>query len=89
MFLSLFQLTSLPVQIGQLSQLQELNCWVNQLTSLPVEIGQLSQLRELYCNNNLFVRLPLSLARLSKITNLQFVLKSIDAEIDREIDKGP
>ena len=83
---SVNQLTSLPAEIGQLSQLKQLICWGNQLTSLPAEIGQLSQLQELNCDHNLFVRLPLSLARLSKITNLQFVLKSTGAEIDREID---
>jgi leucine-rich repeat protein SHOC2 len=44
--------TSLPVEIGQLSQLARLNLSQNQLTNLPAEIEQLSQLTQLELAEN-------------------------------------
>ena len=46
------QLSSLPPEISQLSNLTELYLNHNQLSSLPPEISQLSNLVELYLNNN-------------------------------------
>ena len=43
--LSYTNLTQLPVEIGQLTQLTKLNLYNNNLTQLPVEIGQLTQLQ--------------------------------------------
>ena len=40
-------LTSLPPEIGQLTNLRELNLSANRLTSLPPETGQLVNLKEL------------------------------------------
>ena len=45
-------LTSLPVEIGNLVNLQHLNLENNQLTSLPVEIGNLVNLQQLYLGIN-------------------------------------
>ena len=42
------QLSSLPPEIGQLSQLKELYCSNNQLMSLPVEIIELTGLNKIY-----------------------------------------
>jgi len=39
-------LTSLPAEIGQLTNLEAINLGNNKLTNLPAEIGQLTKLRE-------------------------------------------
>jgi len=46
------QLTRLPVEIGQLTQLTQLYLYDNQLTNLPVEIGQFTQMNHLSLYNN-------------------------------------
>ena len=46
------QLTSLPAEIGLLTNLRVLYCSSNELASLPAEIGSLTNLQNLYCNNN-------------------------------------
>ena len=63
-------MTSLPDEIGNLSNLKELNLYKNQLTSLPDEIGNLSNLRKLYLHNNQLTRLPQEIGNLSKLTTL-------------------
>ena len=45
--LSVNQLTKLPAEIGQLTQLIRLDLYNNKLTQLSVEIGQLTQLKTL------------------------------------------
>ena len=50
------QLTSLPKEIGQLTNLTSLNLRFNQLTSLPKEIGQLTNLTRLNLSDNNFSR---------------------------------
>jgi len=45
-------LTSLPPEIGCLTNLRVLNCGNNELTSLPSEIGHLTSLQELDCEDN-------------------------------------
>jgi len=45
-------LTSLPPEIGCLTNLRVLNCGNNELTSLPSEIGHLINLRVLECWGN-------------------------------------
>src|SRR5438093_1390211 len=60
-------LTSVPPEIGQLTQLTTLNLDKNQLTSVPPEIGQLTQLDRLDLDNNQLAELPDSLRRLSNL----------------------
>ena len=60
-------LTSLPREIGELGQLQVLDCAWNQLTSLPREIGQMRQLQELYCDNNRLTSLPAEIGNLGQL----------------------
>ncbi|MCH2245973.1 MAG: leucine-rich repeat domain-containing protein, partial [Crocosphaera sp.] len=45
--LSFKGLTSIPPEIGQLTNLTSLNLWNNQLTNIPPEIGQLTNLTSL------------------------------------------
>ena len=61
-------LTSLPPEIGRLTNLQGLHCPGNELTSLPPEIGRLTNLQKLYCWRNRLTSLPPAIGRL---TNLQ------------------
>lgn len=63
-------LTSLPAEIGQLTQLKVLNLGQNQLTTLPPEIGQLAQLERLYLHQNNLNSLPLEMAQLEKLEML-------------------
>ena len=59
--LSYMELTSLPVEIGNLLNLQKLHLNVNLLTNIPVEIGNLVNLQYLYLNNNKLTSLPVEI----------------------------
>jgi hypothetical protein len=77
-------LTSLPPEIGELSQLQSLDCSDNKLTELPRQIGKLSQLQSLHCNNNQLTSLPAEIGQLSQLQSLHCnknQLTSLPAEI--------
>ena len=63
---------SLPIELGQLSNIQIISLPNNQLVgAIPYELGNLSQLRELNFNNNILAgNIPLELANLSNLTVL-------------------
>ncbi len=78
------QLSSLPPEICQLSNLTELDLHNNQLSSLPPEICQLSNLNELDLSNNQLNSLPLEICQLSNLTTLYLYynqLSSLSPEI--------
>uniref|UniRef100_UPI0039C6FCBA COR domain-containing protein n=1 Tax=Calothrix sp. CCY 0018 TaxID=3103864 RepID=UPI0039C6FCBA len=60
--------SSLPAEIGQLTNLQSLELYENQLSSLPAEIGQLTNLQSLHLGSNKLSSLP---AEIGQLTNLQ------------------
>nr|WP_225225379.1 COR domain-containing protein [Komarekiella delphini-convector] len=64
------QLSSLPPEICQLSNLTRLDLSNNQLSSLPPEICQLSNLTELYLPDNQLSSLPPEICQLSNLTRL-------------------
>jgi len=68
--LSVKQLTSLPPEIGQLTNLTELNLTGSQLTSLPPEIGQLTNLTELNLTGNQLTSLLPEIGQLTNLTEL-------------------
>ncbi|MGJ5634842.1 COR domain-containing protein, partial [Nostoc sp. CALU 1950] len=68
--LSFNQLSSLPPEISQLSNLTTLFLHNNQLNSLPPEISQLSNLRTLSFYNNQLNSLPPEISQLSNLTRL-------------------
>jgi len=63
-------LTSLPPEIGQLTQLKKLILSFNQLTTLPSEFGKLTQLQELSLHDNQLMALPLEFGKLTQLTAL-------------------
>ncbi|MEH2082636.1 MAG: leucine-rich repeat domain-containing protein [Nostoc sp.] len=80
------QLSSLPPEISQLSNLRRLDLSNNQLSSLPPEIGQLSNLTELYLYNNQLSSLPPQFSQLSNLTELYLdnnQLSSLPPEISQ------
>jgi len=68
--LSYNNLTHLPVEIGQLTQLTTLKLFNNNLTQLPVEIGQLTQLTSLHLSNNKLIYLPVEIGQLTQLATL-------------------
>jgi hypothetical protein len=54
----------IPAEIGQLTELVQLDCSNNQITSLPPEIGNLINLEELDVSSNLLDNLPEALTEL-------------------------
>src|SRR3990167_10380856 len=52
------KLECIPPEIGQLVNLQSLECYYNELTNLPSEIGQLVNLQKLFCFSNKLTNLP-------------------------------
>jgi len=68
--LSYNNLTHLPVEIGQLTQLTILNLSLNKLTQLPVEIRHLTQLTTLNLSYNKLTHLPVEIGQLAQLTTL-------------------
>ncbi len=80
------QLTSLPPEIWQLTNLVTLDLSDNQLTSLPPEIWQLTNLKQLYLYVNALTSLPPEIARLTNLERLflwENQLTSLPPEIAR------
>ncbi|MEH2043073.1 leucine-rich repeat domain-containing protein [Nostoc sp.] len=63
-------LTTLPAEIGQLSNLIGLDLSKNQLTTLPAEIGQLSNLDWLLLSDNQLTTLPAEIGQLINLSKL-------------------
>ena len=64
------QRRNVPLEIGQLSDLEWLNVSNNQLTQLPEAIGQLSNLEWLNLSGNQLTRLPDAIVQLSNLERL-------------------
>ena len=70
LYLSSNQLTELPREIGNLTQLTYLNLSNNQLTELPSDIGNLTQLNCLILRSNQLTILPREIGNLTQLTYL-------------------
>jgi internalin A len=62
------QLSQVPAEIGQLTNLQQLDLRSNQLSQVPAEIGQLTSLQQLDLSSNQLSQVP---AEIVQLTNLQ------------------
>ncbi|MGB7380927.1 MAG: COR domain-containing protein, partial [Rivularia sp. (in: cyanobacteria)] len=77
------ELTVLPGEIGQLTNLQTLKLGWNQLSSLPAEFGQLTNLQTLDLRSNQLSSLPAEFGQLTNLQNLYLrsnQLSSLPAE---------
>ncbi|WP_273276849.1 hypothetical protein [Maribacter polysiphoniae] len=63
-------LISIPPEIGQLIDLEDLNIAENQLTSIPKEIGQLTNLTRLHLGDNLLTAIPPEIGQLIDLSSL-------------------
>ena len=88
-------LTSLPVEIGNLVNLQQLNLTTNQLTSLPVEIGKLVNLQSLILVNNKLTSLPVEILNIINtlyISNTSYKINNISYDTEflifRDLNKN-
>ncbi|MCI5219974.1 MAG: GTP-binding protein, partial [Candidatus Electrothrix sp. LOE2] len=78
------ELTELPPELFQLSDLTSLNLWENRLTSLPPELFQLKNLTELCLRDNYLVSLPPELFQLKNLSTLNLSLNKL-AELPPEL----
>ena len=77
-------ITSLPAEIGNLTNLTSLWLSTNELTSLPAEIGNLANLIDLVLDYNSLTSLPAEIGSLTNLTTLWLTfnqLTSLPAEI--------
>ena len=70
LYLTEMELTELPPEIGQLTNLTELYLCNNSLSTLPVKIGQLTNLTLLNLNDNSLNTLPAEIGQLTNLTRL-------------------
>jgi hypothetical protein len=74
---------TLPVEICEISYLNELSITNNTLTSLPSQIGKLTELKKLNLNNNKLTSIPAELGSLKNLTVLNIKGNAIpQSEID-------
>jgi len=77
-------ITTIPPEIGELTQVVKLNLKDNKLISLPPEIGKLTNLQRLYLSNNKITELP---PEIGQLENLEIIyagnnkLTSIPAQL--------
>ncbi|AGS80636.1 leucine rich repeat protein [Leptospira phage vB_LnoZ_CZ214-LE1] len=81
------QLKTLPKEIGQLKNLQELYLSDNQLATLPKEIGQLKNLQELDLHNNQLATLPKEIGQLKNLQALGLINNQLSSKEKERIRK--
>ena len=82
--LSSYQLTTLPAEIGELTNLTKLELAGNELSSLPAEIGKLTKLTSLNLNATKLSSLPAEIGKLTNLTEINLdvnQLSSLPSEI--------
>ncbi len=85
LYIYMNQLTTLPAEIGNLTQLLELNTGVNPLTTVPPEIGKLTNLKSLYIYKTQIATIPAEISHLTNLDTFQLQenqLTNIPVEIE-------
>ncbi|KPA17234.1 lipoprotein [Candidatus Magnetomorum sp. HK-1] len=77
-------MTNVPVEIGNLTNLNYLNLLSNNLTSIPAEIGNLTNLNYLNLNGNKLSSLPSDITSLTKLETVYINYNALDPS-DSEI----
>ncbi|MEG4026615.1 leucine-rich repeat domain-containing protein [Microcoleus sp. S13C4] len=75
--LNVQQLTSIPEDLGQLSNLTRLNLMGNRITVIPEDLGKLSNLTQLDLMSNQITQIPEALGKLSNLTQLDLMSNQI------------
>ena len=84
------QLTSIPPEIGQLTNLTGLSLESNQLTSIPPEIGQLTNLTGLWLSDNQLTSIPPEIGQLRNLKVFQIqnnAIEHIPANVARLLNR--
>ena len=71
-YLTDLQLTELPIDIGELSHIEELYLWGNELTTLPNSMSKMSKLWKINISKNQFTDLPEVLLDLPNLLEICF-----------------
>ena len=71
-YLTDLQLTELPIDIGELSHIEELYLWGNELTTLPNSMSKMSKLWKINISKNQFTDLPEVLLGLPNLREICF-----------------
>jgi len=70
--------SSLPIKVSNLSNLDQLWLFGNQLTELPASIGKLTNLTKLIINNNKLQTLPVGIVNLINLNDLETDYNGLD-----------
>jgi len=84
LYFDIIELRNLPPEIGNLTNLTELDIYSNQLSNLPTELGNLTNLTGLYLPDNQLRSLPAEIGNLTNLTDLYLAgnqLSSLPTEI--------
>ncbi|MEM7342825.1 MAG: COR domain-containing protein [Chloroflexota bacterium] len=84
--LSYYELSELPPEIGQLTNLTKLDLKFNQLSELPPEIGKLTSLTSLNLYTNQLSELPPEIGKLTSLTSLNLSRNQL-SELPPEISQ--
>ncbi len=78
------QLKTIPIEIGQLTNLKKLNFNENELKEIPKEIGKLTNLEELYISGNMLTTIPIEIGKLTNLKKLNILVNKLK-EIPKEL----
>ena len=78
------QLTEIPKELGNLTELETLILNGNKLTEIPKELGNLTNLKYLYLYNNKLTEIPKELGNLTNLQNLSLGVNQL-TEIPKEL----
>lgn len=88
LYLNRKNLKEIPIELGKLVNLKQLDLSNNQIKTIPEELGNLVNLKELDLSNNKIVKIPKSFSNLKKLKSLYLSRNNIK-EIPKELAELP